>query len=52
MKFKTAAILFLIICLIIVILLLTDSISGFVAGILFALALVIIGVLSKGFKKK
>ncbi len=52
MKFKTAAVLFLIICLIIVILLLTDSISSFIAGILFALSLVLIGVLSKGFRKK
>ena len=51
MKFKTAAILFLIICVIIVILLLTDYINNFVAGILFALALVIIGVFTKGFKK-
>ena len=50
MKFKTSAILLLIICLIIVILLLTETISKFVAGIFFALALVIIGVLSKGFK--
>ncbi|MCH7826604.1 MAG: hypothetical protein IIC75_01305 [Bacteroidetes bacterium] len=52
MKFKTSAVLFLIICVIIAILLLTDSINSFFAGILFALLLVIIGVLSKGFKNK
>ena len=39
------------ICLIIVVLLLANWISLIVAGILFALALVILGLLSRGFTK-
>lgn len=49
MKRKTAALSFLAICLALAILLLTNTISPMVGGILFAIALVLFGVASRGF---
>jgi len=52
MKRKSAGFLFLAICIILAILLLTKTISSTVSGSIFALALIIFGVASKGFTKK
>ncbi len=48
---RTAGFLFLAICIILAILLLTDSITPMTSGCVFAVALVIPGGLSRGFKK-
>ena len=52
MKRKTAGILFLAICVVLAILLLTKTISSTVSGSIFALALIILGSVSKGFTNK
>ena len=52
MKKKSAGLLFLAICIILAILLLTKTISILVSGIIFALALVILGIASRGFTDK
>lgn len=50
MNRKTAGFLFLAVCIILAILLLTKTIFSTVSGILFAVALVLFGVLSNGFQ--
>jgi uncharacterized membrane protein len=50
MNKKTAVYLFLGICIVLAMLLLTHTIDPIVGGSLFALALVILGGLSKGFR--
>jgi hypothetical protein len=52
MKGKTAAFVFLGICLILAILLFTNIISPIIGGIIFALALVLLGGISGGFRKR
>ncbi len=52
MKKRPAGLLFLAICIILAILLLTKTISVLVSGSIFALALIILGVASKGFTDK
>lgn len=52
MKRKTAGILFLAICVVLAILLLTKTISSTVSGSIFALALIVLGVASKRFTNK
>ena len=49
---KSAAISFLAVCIILAILLLTKTISSTVSGILFAIALVLFGLISNGFRKQ
>lgn len=49
MNRKTAALSFLAICLVLVILLLTKTITALVGGIIFAIALALFGVISGGF---
>lgn len=51
MKRKTAALSFLAICLILAILLITKTITPLAGGIMFALALVSFGVVSRGFRR-
>jgi len=51
MSGKFAGLIFLVICIFLAILLLADIITSTVSGILFAIALVLLGLLSKGFKK-
>jgi hypothetical protein len=52
MKRKTAGILFVSICAMLAILLLVKIIIPLIGGIIFAAALVLIGILSKGFRAK
>lgn len=52
MKGKNAGISFLIVCIILAILLLTEIITSTVSGIIFAIALVLFGILSKGYRDK
>ncbi len=52
MSGKYAVFLFICVCLILAVLLLTDVISFAASGIIFAIALVLFGVLSKGFREK
>jgi hypothetical protein len=52
MKGKTAGFVFLGICVILAVLLLAKAITSFESGIVFAIALVLLGVLSGGFRKK
>ncbi len=49
---KTAIALFLSICLLLALLLLSGIITPIVSGVMFALALVVLGGLSRGFRKK
>jgi uncharacterized membrane protein len=51
MNRKTAALSFLAICLVLVILLLAKTITALVGGIIFALALALFGVISRGFTR-
>lgn len=51
MNGRAAGLIFLLICVILSILLLTKTINSMVSAIIFAIALVILGVSSKGFKK-
>jgi len=52
MNKKSASLLFLSVCIVLAILLLTKSINSTVSGSIFALALIILGVASKGFAKE
>ncbi len=52
MKGKLAGLIFLGICVILAILLLTGVISAIVSGIVFAIALFVLGAISNGFRKK
>ena len=51
MSKKTAGFVFLGICIVLAILLLAHSIKPTIDGVLFTLALVILGTLSKGFRR-
>jgi len=51
MNVRTARSLFLAVCIIIVILLLTEVITPVVSGALFAAALLVIGIASRGFTR-
>ena len=51
MNRKSAGFVFLGICIILAILLLTHTISSTTSGIIFAIALVLFGVLTKGFRR-
>jgi hypothetical protein len=50
MNRKSASLIFLGVCIILAILLLTHSVSSTTSGIIFAIALVLFGVISKGFR--
>lgn len=52
MNKKTAGLLFLAVCVVLAILLLTGTITFFVSGCIFAAALILLGVLSRGFRKE
>ena len=52
MNRKTALVSFLGVCIILALLLLTQTITPIVGGLLFAIALVVFGFLSRGFTKK
>ncbi|MBU0581421.1 MAG: hypothetical protein KKA19_09625 [Candidatus Margulisbacteria bacterium] len=52
MNRQTAVSLFLAICIVLAILLLTKMISSPISGSIFALALIIFGIASKGFTNK
>ena len=52
MKGKTAGLLFVMICIILAILLITNVINYILSGSIFAFALILLSVLSLGFKKK
>jgi hypothetical protein len=52
MKNRTAGLLFLLVCVVLAILLLTKVIKIFLSGIVFAIALVVIGLLSRGVRKE
>ncbi len=52
MKKINTRVLFLVICVALALLLLTKVIKIFVSGILFAIALVTLGLLSRGFTKR
>jgi len=52
MNRKTAAFLFLGVCLILALLLLTKTISPIISGFIFAVVLILFGSVSKGFPKK
>lgn len=49
-KRQTAGFLFLCVCVALAVLLLTDAITPLVSGEIFAVALVLLGVLSRGFR--
>jgi hypothetical protein len=49
---KYAGLTFLVICILLAILLLTKTITSITSGIIFAAALVVLGILSNGFRKK
>ncbi len=49
---KYAGLTFLVVCILLAILLLTKTITSTVNGIIFAIALVVLGILSNGFRKK
>jgi hypothetical protein len=51
MKSKIAALIFICVCILLAILLVMKAISPLVSGSIFALALIIFGGLSKGFRK-
>jgi len=48
---KNAGLTFLVICILLAILLLTKTITSITSGIIFAIALVVLGILSNGFRK-
>jgi len=50
MNRKSASLIFLGVCIILAILLLTHSVSSTTSGIIFAISLVVFGILSKGFR--
>ena len=45
-----AAVVFLAVCIVLALLLLSGTISPIISGVVFAVALVILGVLSRGFR--
>lgn len=49
---RPAALLFLLVCIALAILLLTDRIGSLVSGSIFAIALVLLGGLSQGFRRR
>ena len=51
MNGKTAGLTFFGICIILAVLLIIKAITSITSGIIFAIALVVLGVSSKGFKK-
>ena len=51
MNARTAVLSFLAVCIVLVILLLTETITPVVGGSLFAAALVIVGIASRGFTR-
>ena len=51
MSRKSTGVSFLIVCIILAMLLLTHTISSTTSGIIFAIALVLFGVLTKGFRR-
>ena len=51
MKRQTAGLLFLCVCFVLAVLLLTDAITPLVSGEIFAVALALLGVLSRGFRR-
>lgn len=51
MESRTAGLLFLVVCIILAILLLTGFISGVAGSLAFAICLVLLGVLSRGFRR-
>ena len=51
MKGKTAGLLFLAVCVILAVLLLTSAIEPPVSGIVFAVVLAVLGITSRGFMK-
>jgi hypothetical protein len=52
MKSKRARILFLIVCVILALLLIFKIISPITSGVIFAVALVLFGILTAGFRRK
>jgi hypothetical protein len=52
MKGRPAAFLFLAVCILLAILLATRTVAPLVSGCVFALALVTLGALSRGFQKR
>jgi hypothetical protein len=52
MRRRYAIILFLAVCLILAILLLTRISTPMISSIIFAIALIVFGILSKGFRRK
>ena len=52
MNRKIAVILFLSVCVVLAVLLLTKTITSIISGIIFAIALVIFGILSRGFQRE
>jgi len=49
---RNAGLTFLVICIILAVLLITQTIKSTTSGIIFAVVLVVLGVLSNGFRKK
>ena len=52
MSGKTAGLIFIVICILLVILLVNKAITSTVSGVLSAIAIVLLGLSSKGFRKK
>jgi hypothetical protein len=52
LKKQTAALTFLVVCLVLAVLLLAKAISPIFSGSIFAVALVAFGLISRGFTKK
>jgi hypothetical protein len=52
MKGKTAQLIFLILCIVLAVLILTQVITTIVGSTLFAIVLLLLGGLSNGFRKK
>jgi uncharacterized membrane protein YgaE (UPF0421/DUF939 family) len=52
MSGKLAGVIFVGICILLAILLLTRVTTGLISGILFAISLVVLGLFSQGFRKK
>jgi hypothetical protein len=52
LKGKSASLLFLGICIVLAVLLLTRALTPILSGVVFAIALAVLGLLSAGFRKK
>ncbi|MEW6194266.1 MAG: hypothetical protein AB1521_03800 [Bacteroidota bacterium] len=52
MNKKLAGLLFLAVCIILALLLITKTITSTVSGLIFAVSLILFGLLSKGFRKQ